>query len=278
MKLRHWFQTGSLLALCAGPLAEIKWLCLPILNCHSCPVAVFSCPIGILGHYLALGMIPIFLLGTLLLFGALAGRAFCGWVCPFGFLQELLHKIPSPKFQLWAPLRYGRYAVLLGTVILVPLLLGLESSWYFCRLCPAAALEVSLPVAFMQGGFSSFWGTIIKFSILGVVLLLSIASLRFFCRVLCPVGAIASFFNPLSAFALRHNTDACPQCGLCAKACPVDVNLQEPKDAEPRGIAYKAPMDCILCLECADACPKAGRLQGSFLGMAKKNPPPAIND
>ncbi len=270
MKLRRWFQNTALFLLCLGPLAEAKWVCLPILNCHSCPVAVFSCPIGILGHYLSLGMIPLFLLGTLLFLGALVGRAFCGWICPFGYLQELLHKIPFPKFRLWQPLRFGRYAVLLVTVILVPLFLGLESSWFFCRLCPAAALEVSLPIAIQQGGFPSLWGAVIRFSILGAVMVLSMMSMRFFCRVLCPVGAITSFLNPLSAFTLRHNTGTCPQCGQCAKACPVDIDLQSPQNGEPDGFVYKAPLDCILCLECTEACPKTGGLEGSFLGIVKK--------
>lgn len=278
MKLRHRFQIGSFIAISLAPLLEAKWLCLPILNCHSCPIAVFSCPIGILGHYLSLGMIPVFLLGTLLFFGALAGRAFCGWVCPFGFLQELLHKIPSPKFAFKPFLRYGRYAVLVITVLLVPFFLGLESPFYFCRLCPAAALEVSIPVAIQQGTFPSSWATLIKLSILVVVLLLSVVSLRFFCRALCPVGAITSLLNPISAFALRHNTGACPQCGQCAKACPVDVDLQEPKDAEPRGFAYKAPLDCILCLECTDVCPKSDGLLGAFMGMVRKGKTLTVKD
>ena len=269
MSLRRWFQTSSLFALSLGPLTEAKWLCLPVLHCHSCPVAVVSCPIGILGHYLSLGIIPIFLIGTILFFGALAGRAFCGWVCPFGFLQELLYKIPSPKFSLWPPLRFGRYAMLLVTVVLVPLIVGIESKWFFCWICPAAALESSLPRGLMSGFPGGAW-TIVRFSILAAVLIVSVLNLRFFCRVLCPVGAITSFLNPISAFALRHNTSECPSCGVCAKQCPVDVDLQEPEDEEPRGYVYKAPMDCILCLECTDSCPQSEGLKGSFMGAVKK--------
>ena len=164
MKLRRWFQSISIAVLSLGSFFQAKWLCIPILHCHSCPVAVFSCPIGIIGQYLSLGAIPLFLIGTILLFGALVGRALCGWVCPFGFLQEILHKIPSPKFTLWRPLRYGKYLSLFLFVIAVPLFLGTESILYFCRLCPAAAIEASLPYAIMQGGFPAFWGPFIRFT------------------------------------------------------------------------------------------------------------------
>ncbi len=271
MKLRRWFQTGSIAILSLGPLVQAKWFCLPVLHCHSCPLAVFSCPIGILGHYLALGLAPLLLIGTILFIGALIGRALCGWVCPFGFLQDLLHKIPSPKFEPWRPLRYGKYLVLVLLAMAVPYFWGLESPLFFCRLCPAAAIEASIPFAVMEGGFSSFWGPMIRFSILGVILLLAVGSLRFFCRVLCPVGAITGLLNWSSAFALRHDTDTCPQCGLCTKACPVGVDLEEDR----RGVVYKAPPDCILCLECTDACPTHFGLKGSFGGRYRGRPIPS---
>jgi ferredoxin-type protein NapH len=271
MNLRRRFQTASLFVLSIGPIAQeqFKWLCLPILHCHSCPIAVFSCPIGIMGHYLALGIIPIMLIGMIVFIGALVGRALCGWVCPFGFLQELLYKIPSPKLQLWSPLKYGKYIVLGIFSIMVPFLWGVESVWYFCRVCPAAAFEASLPYGIMLGGFSNVGWAIFRFSLAILVLVMSVFTIRFFCRVFCPVGAITALLNPISAFALRHNTSACPSCGQCVKACPVGVDLQNPTTMKPEGYRYKAPMDCILCLECTSACPKANGLVGSFLGMAK---------
>ncbi|MFH1741639.1 MAG: 4Fe-4S binding protein [bacterium] len=266
MKLRRWFQTVSVAALSLGPLGEAKWLCLPVLHCHSCPISVVSCPIGVLGHYISIGVVPILLIGTILFIAALCGRAFCGWVCPFGFLQELLYKIPSPKFELWPPFRYGRYLSLAVLVILVPWIWGTQSPLYFCRLCPAAAIEASIPYAVMSGGFVSSSAVITRFSLAGAILILMVFNLRIFCRTFCPVGAITSLLNPISAFALRHDTQACPQCGQCKIACPVGVDLQE----QPRGIVYKAPADCILCLECTDACPTKNGLKGSFAGKIRK--------
>lgn len=271
MKLRRWFQSVSVFGLSFGAIFQAKWLCVPILHCHSCPLAIFSCPIGIIGHYAALGIIPIFLIGTVLFFGALLGRALCGWVCPFGFLQELLYKIPSPKFDLWKPLRYGKYISLFVLSIGVPIVLGTESYLFFCRICPAAAIEASVPYAIMQGGFSSFWGTLIRFSILGLVLLLAIANLRFFCRVMCPVGAMTALLNPISAFALRQDTGRCPDCGECTRSCPVGVDLNEIPNQQGKPIVYKAPTDCILCLECTHACPMTEGLKGSFLGMFRRS-------
>jgi polyferredoxin len=266
MKKRRLSQIGSFFALSLGSIFQAKWLCLPILHCHSCPIASFSCPIGVLGHYLSIGVFPFFLIGTMLLFGALLGRAMCGWVCPFGLLQELLHRIPSPKLELWPPLRFGKYLSLFLLVLAAPVLLGTESFLYFCRLCPAAAIEASLPYAYMQGGFTDFWGPFLRFSILGAVLLASVFVLRFFCRTLCPVGAITAILNSISAFSLRHDADACPQCGECARACPVGVDLQE----ESRSVMYKAPADCILCLECTKACPTSDGLKGSFAGNFRR--------
>ncbi len=267
MSIRRWFQSVSLFVLSLGNWFQVKWLCIPIFHCHSCPLSIVSCPVGVLGHYLSLGVFPFVLLGTILLFGALLGRALCGWVCPFGLLQELLYKIPSPKFKPWAPLRYGKYIVLVTMVIAVPFFWGIESAFYFCRICPAATIESSIPHAIQQGGFSSFWPTVIRMSILAAVVLLMIFSLRFFCRTLCPVGAITALMNPISAFALRHDTDGCPQCGECSDQCPMDIDLTE----EPRGVVYKAHTECILCLECEKACPIGGGLKGTFAGFPKQS-------
>ena len=73
-----------------------KNVCVPGLNCYSCPGAVGACPLGSLQNYLS-GMkfrFPYYVLGLLLFFGALLGRAVCGFLCPFGFLQDLLYLIP----------------------------------------------------------------------------------------------------------------------------------------------------------------------------------------
>ena len=95
--------------------------------------------------------IPYLLLGVLLLVGAVSGSLACGWACPFGFVQDLLGKIPIRKVALPAWVGHTRYVVLLGLVILLPLILGFKGIPYgdqvisICRLCPAGALEAGLP-------------------------------------------------------------------------------------------------------------------------------------
>ena len=78
---------------------ETKALCVPGLNCYSCPGAIGSCPIGSLQSSLSgfIPQIPFYVLGLIVLFGLLFGRVVCGFLCPFGFFQELLYKLPVPK-------------------------------------------------------------------------------------------------------------------------------------------------------------------------------------
>ena len=75
---------------------KLKLLCMPGLNCYSCPGALGSCPIGSLQAVLDSGKFRFscYVLGFLVLFGAVLGRFVCGWLCPFGLVQDLLHKIP----------------------------------------------------------------------------------------------------------------------------------------------------------------------------------------
>ncbi len=93
-----------------------KAVCVPVLNCYSCPGALGACPIGSLQAVLggASHRFPFYVLGLLMLFGVVLGRLVCGLLCPFGLVQELLHKIPSPKLKvpkkIDRPLRWLKYS------------------------------------------------------------------------------------------------------------------------------------------------------------------------
>ncbi len=102
-----------------------KSFCVPVLNCYSCPGALGACPIGALQT--ALGgnrHVPFYVLGLMTLFGVVLGRLVCGFLCPFGLVQDLLYKIPVPKVRVPGRIdRAGKtlkYAVLAVAVILLP--------------------------------------------------------------------------------------------------------------------------------------------------------------
>ena len=103
-----------------------KYVCVPGLNCYSCPGAAGACPVGAFQAVIGSSKFRFsyYITGILILFGVLLGRFICGFLCPFGWFQELLHKIPSPKLSTkkLKPLRYLKYAVLL--VMVVALMLG----------------------------------------------------------------------------------------------------------------------------------------------------------
>ena len=132
-----------------------KTLCVPGLNCYSCPGAVGACPIGafqaVLGSWNFKA--PFYVAGFLVFVGAVMGRLVCGWLCPFGLIQELLHKIPFPKklrtFRGDRLLRKAKYVIFVLFVVLLPLCLvdalG-QGSPYFCKLlCPVGAWRAACP-------------------------------------------------------------------------------------------------------------------------------------
>ena len=147
---RIWVQAGFLLAWLDPFLLRMHGICSPVFHCYSCPWATFACPIGILAQYGALHVIPFLAVGTLLIVGSLFGSLVCGWACPFGFLQDLVARIPTPKLRLPGWLGLTRYAVLVGLVFLVPYYYGEESPWFICRVCPAGALEAAVPYSVQQ--------------------------------------------------------------------------------------------------------------------------------
>lgn len=235
-----------------GPM---KVLCSPGLNCYSCPASTTYCPIGSLqsllgGIRLAMAngehFFGITVLGTMGLIGAMLGRMACGWLCPFGFFQELLHRIPSRKFPIPRALNYGKYAVLFGVVVAMPLLLVDEfggSSPYFCKfICPAGTLEAGIPLLLMQPNLRTTVGLLFsnKLAILLLMIGLSIVASRPFCRTLCPLGAFYGLFSRFRLVKLRLDPGRCTNCKACHQVCPMGVQFNEnPDDAE-----------CISCLAC----------------------------
>lgn len=232
----------------------LKSVPFPTLNCYACPGAFFSCPIGSLQHFVVIKTVPQFVLATLVFVSASVGRLFCGWLCPFGFIQDLLFKIPLPKIRLPRFFRWLKYVVLILTVFLLPLIIA---DTVFCKLCPQGALEGGIPQVLLNKELRSLLGTLfaVKIVILIAVIILAILITRIFCRAICPLGAFFALFNRVSALRLVVDMNKCVKCGKCRKVCPVDIEVfDDPNSAE-----------CIRCGLCIEECsPKAVRFTTIF--------------
>lgn len=248
---RPWVQAGFL-GIWLAPLG--RWLhgipgC--VFHCYSCPLSALACPVGVAANYAALlpvaGEVPYLLIGTLLLIAALSGSLVCGWSCPFGFLQDVLAKVTTRKVHLPASVGLGRYAVLVGLVVLLPFLLGRagipfeEQPVSICRLCPAGALEAGLPYsvhALLTGHGWLMSG--VKTGILLVFLASALFIHRPWCRLFCPLGGLLALFNRWSLFHLRFRAERCVECNLCRSRCAMGVKVDERVNVA----------GCIRCLEC----------------------------
>ncbi|MEW6188622.1 MAG: 4Fe-4S binding protein, partial [Actinomycetota bacterium] len=135
---RRKYQIFSSIFSNAYFLSFLKFFPCPYLNCYACPLASFACPIGTIQHFAIIRSIPFLTIGILGMVGVLVGRMTCGWLCPFGFLQDLLARIPVPKLGIPDGLTYFRFLVLIFLVILIPLWVG--EPW-FSKLCPMGALQ-----------------------------------------------------------------------------------------------------------------------------------------
>lgn len=240
-----------------GPL---KVICSPGLNCYSCPAATTYCPLGSL-QQLLLGIrftletgsmyFGTFVVGAMGILGAALGRFICGWGCPFGLFQELLYKIPSPKFSVPKPLNLGKYLFLAFFVVLLPLFavdsFGFGSPWFCKYVCPAGTLEAGIPMLILHPELKSTIGWLYwnKIGILMLFVGWSIVSSRPFCRTTCPLGAFYGLFSRYSLIRLKLNDDKCTKCGACHKVCPVEINFNETPDSG----------ECIRCMKCmSEAC------------------------
>ena len=232
-----------------------KVVCVPGLNCYSCPAASGACPIGSFQAVVGSSKFSFsyYVTGFLLLLGVLLGRFICGFLCPFGWFQELLHKIPTRKLSTkrLKPLTYIKYAVLLLAVVLLPALITNDVGMgdpFFCKyLCPQGVLEGAIPLAAVNSGIRSALGVLFswKLGILITVVVLSVLFYRPFCKWLSPLGAFYALMNRVSLFGMKVDKHKCVSCGKCAKACKMDVDVTKNPDHT----------ECIRCGMCIRACP-----------------------
>ena len=231
-----------------------KAMCVPGFNCYSCPAAVGACPLGSLQNALASSgnRVGFYVFGIIMLWGLMLGRTICGWICPLGLIQELLHKIPTPKIKksrVTYYLSYLKYFFLVVFAIIVPLWYGLKHGMTvpgFCKyICPAGTLEGAMGLLANPGNDSYFKMLgiffIRKFAIMMIIGLACIFCYRSFCRFICPLGAIYGMFNKLALVGVKVDMDRCTHCGVCAMNCKMDVR-------------HVGDHECINCAKCMDVC------------------------
>jgi len=231
------FVTGRLYS------GKLKSFPFPIMNCYACPAALYSCPIGTISHFLVMNKVPLFALGVISAVSASFGRWICGWVCPFGLLQDLLNKVPTVKFELPKPFVYLKYLMLVLGVLLLPYLF---KEHYFCMVCPTGTVEAGIYWVAASSAILAMAGPFFLFKLaLGSMFLYgSIFIKRPFCRYFCPLGALFSIFNKLSIVDFKVEKERCIECNLCKKSCPVNYPIYQ----DPNSPA------CLRCLNCVRVC------------------------
>lgn len=233
-----------------------KYFCVPGLNCYSCPGAVGTCPIGALQATLTGGdkKIPYYVIGSLMLIGVLIGRVACGFLCPFGLVQDLLYKIKTRKMELPKTidkkLRYLKYIVLIVVVIVLPILLTNQfgvSSPYFCKwICPSGTLFGGIPLLSLNDSLRSVIGGLFQWKLILLIIFLgaSIFMYRPFCKYVCPLGAFYGIFNRFSFYQMQVDKTKCTDCKLCEKTCKMAVEITKNINSA----------ECIRCGECREVC------------------------
>ncbi len=207
-----------------------------------------SCPLGVLQNIAASKLILLSTIAAALfmvVLALMAGRAACGWLCPFGFLLDLVGKVMPRKFLLPVAVRtrmakYGVAAAAIGVS-------GAVSYQAFCTLCPIGTLCRSYGVQGVVGGA--------ELAIVPAIASLETSEKRTWCRYLCPVGALLALCAKIGLLKIVIGAPRCKKfsCMRCAETCPMGI---VPESDLREGISPRLNMsECIMCLRCIDSCP-----------------------
>ncbi|MBQ9075259.1 MAG: 4Fe-4S binding protein [Mogibacterium sp.] len=236
---------------------KLKQVCVPGMNCYSCPGALGSCPIGSMqaifdNRHRGIGA---YVIGYLAIIGLFIGRFICAWLCLFGLIQELLYKIPTPKLtvpeKIDRPLRYLKYVMLFVMVFLLPFFYRSKygvGEPFFCKyICPVGTLEGGIPLVLLNSIMRGALGWLFRWKFLLLILCIaaSIFIYRPFCKYICPLGAFYGLFQKVSLIRMRVDKEKCVDCGICAKTCKMNVDPHKTPNSN----------ECIRCREYIHACP-----------------------
>ena len=255
--LRIASQIFFLILSAAGLLGiGMTGLIYPYFFCVACPGAVANCPIGALQHsvlgfdtgaWLKLGL---YTLGFVAVVSVLVGRAFCGWACPMGSLQDLISPVSDKVTKRFRVPRIwdGRF-LKYGTLIFVLIAAWIFRTKAFCLFEPGGMITATIPTLGVSLITGERWvaGKYLEIKIIyTLVFFVTVFMItRAWCRFLCPYGALVAPFNRISLLHLRQNEEKCIHCGLCTRTCPMKIDAEHEQRSN----------ECILCGRCVEVCP-----------------------
>lgn len=218
----------------------------PVLHCYSCPLSSFACPVGTIQHLIVVRDFPFNSLGVVSLIYLFIGKLSCGFMCPFGFFQDLLFKIKTP-FKIKPKIKnlfWTKYGVLFSLVILGPFIFY---ETLFCKVCPAGTLTAGIPQVIINPSLRGLIGPlyISKILVLSFFIIWFIFEERPFCNYFCPLGGFIGVFNKFSYLKIEVDQNKCIECYKCEKVCPFSITTFK----DPNNI------NCIRCGKCIDICP-----------------------
>lgn len=245
------------------------------------------------GNLFALLMPVLTTMATFLLMFVVLNKAFCGWVCPLGFFQEVmqiigqklgLRKVDSLSHDAVDKIRPIKWLMLGGLVFGFPALTSLgfmSDEWGdpFCQICPSRILTTLLTAdtdqVFVDTSTTSFmFLSILGDFLFGLTLALAMTMRQPFCRI-CPMLALHAVFRKLGlARLVKKGTSRCNKCGLCAEACPMDIRELQTEFNETDKPKDITKPDCTLCGRCVEFCPDKDVLQLRYLNVPVFNASP----
>jgi polyferredoxin len=199
-------------------------------------------------HPAALTLTALFLLSSLLL-----KKSFCSWLCPVGTVSEYLWKLGRKLFRrnltvprwLDLPLRGLKY-LLLAFFLFIVVSMSAEALNSFLTAPFGIIADVKMLNFFREI-------SVVGVSVLGSLVLLSVFIQNFWCRFLCPYGALMGIVSAVNPVKIRRDADACIDCGKCNRACPSQLPVDK--------LVTIRSVECTACMECVAVCPAENALQ-----------------
>ena len=287
---RFWLQIILFIAVVYGGYLSIDLgIHLPTFSCAFLEKRIGTCFLWPLQHRATLpidqiiggrGIALIVSITTFFLLFIILNKAWCGWVCPLGTIQDWLSKVREKlgiRYSVYSEAQFKKLGsikyILLALLFLIPFgianhVLPHEMATPFCKICPGRTL---LPlfmgdVSQLAIDFSSKSGivlTAIGMALTGLFLVGSFFKERFFC-LFCPMSAFHYIFSKAGLLRLNKIGSKCTKCGNCYRAC--DVGIREIADDVTSKNIVKD--DCIMCFKCVAVCPEKDCLEVKALGVS----------